>query len=104
MFHDESSTPSPIKFEIAVMMIGVAIICNIGFFLLLRSKGANFKKITELLLFMAAFFNFFMFVSIAHNPFQFLEGLQWYVLRKILAYGSVLFTLAISVFVFRYEE
>jgi hypothetical protein len=53
---------------------------------------------------MAAFFNFFMFVSIAHNPFQLLEEVEWYVLRKIFAYGSVLFSLVISVLVLRYKK
>ena len=104
MFHDESSMPSPIKFEIAVVMIAVAILCNIGFLLSLGGCRTKFKKTTISLLLMAAFFNFFMFISIAHNPFHLLEEAQWYFLRKILAYGSVLFSLVISAFVLRYEK
>jgi hypothetical protein len=104
MFHDESSIPSPTKFEVAMMMIVVAMLCNIGFFFSLGSSRAKFKKTIVSLLLMAAFFNFFMFVSISHNPFQLLEETQWFALRKILAYGSVLFSLVISVFVLRYEN
>lgn len=104
MFHDESSVPSPIKFETAVMMIAVAILCNFGFLFSLGSRMAKFKKTTISLLLMAAFFNFFMFVSISHSPFQLLEEAQWYVLRKVLAYGSVLFSLVVSVFVLRHEK
>ena len=104
MFHDESSEPSPIRFEIAVIMIAMAIFCNIGFLFSLESRWARFKKTTVSLLLMAAFFNFFMFVSIGHNPFQLLEEVEWYVLRKIFSYGSVLFSLVISVFVLRCEK
>jgi hypothetical protein len=104
MFHDESNIPSPTKFEVALMMISIAILCNIGFFFSLGSYRAKLKKTTVSLLLMGAFFNFFMFVSIAHNPFQLLEEAQWYVLRKILAYGSVMFSLVISVFVLRFEK
>jgi hypothetical protein len=104
MFHDESGTPYPVKFEVALLMIVVSVLCNFGFYLSLGNCKKKFKKTIISLLLIATFFNFFMFVSIAHNPFQFLEEVQWYVLRKILAYGSVLFTLAMSVFVLRYEE
>lgn len=104
MFHDESSVPSPLKFEIVVMMIAVAIICNAGFFLFFVNSRTNFKKTTILLLLTAAFFNFFMFISIAHNPFYLLEEAQWYILQKILAYGSVLFALVISVLVLRGKD
>ena len=104
MFHDESSVPSPIKFEIAVVMVTVAILCNVGFFVSLGSRRTKFKKTTISLLLMAAFFNFFMFISIAHNPFYLLDEAQWYVLQKILAYGSVLFSLVISAFVLGYEK
>jgi hypothetical protein len=45
-----------------------------------------------------------MFVSFAHTPFEFLDEEQWSMLRMYLAYGSVLFSLAISLFVLRYKE
>jgi hypothetical protein len=32
MFHDESGTPYPVKFEIALLMIVVSVICNFGFY------------------------------------------------------------------------
>jgi hypothetical protein len=93
MFHDESSGPYPIKFEIAVMMIVVAILCNVVFFVSLGGLSTNYKKTTVSLLLMAAFFNFFMFISIAHNPFHLLEDSQWYVLLKNLCVwlGAIFF-------------
>ena len=104
MFHDESGTPYPVKFEIALLMIVVSVLCNIGFYISLGNSKRNFKKSIITLLLIASFFNFFMFISFAHNPFEFLDEAQWYVLRKYLAYGSVLFSLVISVFVLRYKK
>lgn len=104
MFHDESSTPYPIKFEIALLMIVVSVLCNSGFYISLGNYKKKFKKTIITLLSIAAFFNFFMFISFAHNPFESLDEVQWNVLRRYLAYGSVLFSLIISVFVLRYEE
>ncbi len=103
MFHDESGTPYPVKFEIALLMIVVSVLCNLGFYLTL-GNCKKFKKTIIFLLFIAAFFNFFMFVSFAHTPFEFLDEEQWSILRMYLAYGSVLFSLAISLFVLRYKE
>ena len=104
MFHDESDTPYPAKFEIALLMIVVSVLCNFGFYLSLGNCKKKFKKMIISLLLIAAFFNFFMFVSFAHNPFEFLDEAHWYVLRKCLAYGSVLFSFVISVFVLRYKK
>ena len=104
MFHDESSTPYPVKFEIALLMISVSVVCNIGFYISLGDWKKKFKKSIIASLLIAAFFNFFMFISLAHNPFEFLDEVQWHVLRKYLAYGSVLFSLVISLFVLRYKK
>ena len=104
MFHDESGTPYPVKFEIALLMIVVSVFCNIGFYVSLGNCKRKFKKTIIILLLIAGFFNFFMFISFAHNPFEFLDQAQWYVLRKCLAYGSVLFSLVISLFVLRYKK
>lgn len=104
MFHDESGTPYPVKFEIALLMIVVSVICNFGFYLSLGNCKKKFKKTIISLLLIAAFFNFFMFISFAHTPFEFLDEEQWSILRMYLAYGSVLFSLAISLFVLRYKE
>lgn len=104
MFHDESGTPYPAKFEIALLMIVVSVLCNLGFYLSLGNCKKKFKKMIISLLFIAAFFNFFMFVSFAHTPFEFLDEKQWSMLRMYLAYGSLSFSLAISLFVLRYKE
>ena len=104
MFHDESGTPYPVKFEIALLMIVVSVLCNFGFYLSLGNCKKKLKKTIITLLLIAAFFNFFMFVSFAHTPFEFLDEEQWSILRMYLAYGSVLFSLAISVLVLRYKE
>ena len=104
MFHDESGTPYPVKFEIALLMIVVSVLCNFGFYLSLGNCKKKFKKTIISLLLIAAFFNFFMFISFAHTPFEFLDEEQWSILRMYLAYGSVLFSLAISLFVLRYKE
>ena len=104
MFHDESGTPYPVKFEIALLMIVVSVLCNIGFYISLGDCKKKFKKSIITLLLIAAFFNFFMFISFAHNPFEFLDEAQWSALQKYLAYGSVLFSLVISVFVLRYKK
>jgi hypothetical protein len=104
MFHDESGTPYPVKFEIALLMIVVSVLCNFGFYLSLGNCKKKFKKTIISLLLIAAFFNFFMFISFAHTPFEFLDEEQWSILRIYLAYGSVLFSLAISFFVLRYKE
>ncbi len=104
MFHDESGTPYPVKFEIALLMIVVSVLCNIGFYISLGDCKKKFKKSIITLLLIAAFFNFFMFISFAHNPFEFLDEVQWSALQKYLAYGSVLFSLVISVFVLRYKK
>jgi hypothetical protein len=104
MFHDESGTPYPVKFEIALLMIVVSVLCNFGFYLSLGNCKKKFKKSIITLLLIAAFFNFFMFISFAHTPFEFLDEEQWSILRMYLAYGSVLFSLAISLFVLRYKE
>lgn len=104
MFHDESGTPYPVKFETALLMIVVSVLCNIGFYISLGSCKRKFKKTIITLLLIAAFFNFFMFISFAHNPLEFLDETQWYVLRKYLAYGSVLFSLVISVYVLRQKK
>ena len=104
MFHDESGTPYPVKFEIALLMIVVSVLCNFGFYLSLGNCKKKFKKTITSLLLIAAFFNFFMFVSFAHTPFEFLDEEQWSRLRMYLAYSSVLFSLAISLFVLRYKE
>lgn len=104
MFHDESGTPYPVKFEIALLMIIVAVLCNFGFYLSLGNCKKKFKKTIISLLLIAAFFNFFMFISFAHNPFEFLDEEQWSTLRMYLAYGAVFFSLLISLFVLRYKE
>jgi hypothetical protein len=104
MFHDESGTPYPAKFEIALLMVVVSVLCNFGFYLSLGNCKKKFKKTIITLLLIAAFFNFFMFVSFAHTPFEFLDEEQWSMLRMYLAYGSVLFSLVISVFVLRYKK
>ncbi len=104
MFHDESGTPYPVKFEIALLMIVVSVLCNFGFYLSLGNCKKKFKKTIISLLLIAAFFNFFMFISFAHTPFEFLDEEQWSRLRMYLAYSSVLFSLAISLFVLRYKE
>lgn len=104
MFHDESGTPYPVKFEIALLMIVVSVLCNFGFYLSLGNCKKKFKKTIITLLLIAAFFNFFMFISFAHTPFEFLDEEQWSILRMYLAYGSLLFSLAISLFVLRYKE
>ena len=104
MFHDESGTPYPVKFEIALLMIVVSVLCNFGFYLSLGNCKKKFKKTIISLLLIAAFFNFFMFISFAHTPFEFLDEEQWSILRMYLAYGSVLFSLVISLFVLRYKE
>ena len=104
MFHDESGTPYPAKFEIVLLMIVVSVLCNFGFYLSLGNCKKKFKKTIISLLLIAAFFNFFMFISFAHTPFEFLDEEQWSILRMYLAYGSVLFSLAISLFVLRYKE
>ena len=104
MFHDESGTPYPVKFEIALLMIVVSVFCNFGFYLSLVNCKKKFKKTIISLLLIAAFFNFFMFISFAHTPFEFLDEEQWSILRMYLACGSVLFSLAISVFVLRYKK
>jgi hypothetical protein len=104
MFHDESGTPYPAKFEIVLLMIVVSVLCNIGFYISLGNLKRKLKKTIVTLLLVAAFFNFFMFVSFAHTPFELLDEVQWSVLRMYLAYGSVLFSLVISVFVLRYEK
>lgn len=104
MFHDESGTPYPVKFEIALLMIVVSVLCNLGFYLSLGNCKKKFKKTIISLLLISAFFNFFMFVSFAHTPFEFLDEEQWSMLRMYFAYGSVLFSLAISLFVLRYKE
>ena len=104
MFHDESGTPYPVKFEIALLMIVVSVLCNFGFYLSLVNCKKKFKKTIISLLLIAALFNFFMFISFAHTPFEFLDEEQWSILRMYLAYGSVLFSLAISVFVLRYKK
>lgn len=104
MFHDESGSPYPVKFEIALLMIVVSVLCNIGFYISLGNCKKKFKKSIITLLLIAAFFNFFMFISFAHNPIEYLDEAQWYVLRKYLAYGSVLFSLVISVFVLRCKK
>ena len=104
MFHDESGTPCPVKFEIALLMIVVSALCNIGFYVSLGNSKKKFKKSIITLLLIAAFFNFFMFISFAHTPFELLDKEQWSILRMYLAYGSVLFSLVISLFVFRYKE
>lgn len=103
MFHDESGTPYPVKFEIALLMIVVSVLCNFGFYLSLENCKKKFKKTIISLLLIAAFFNFFMFISFAHTPFEFLDEEQWSILRMYLAYSSVLFSLAISLFVLRYK-
>ena len=103
MFHDESGTPYPVKFEIALLMIVVSVLCNFGFYLSLGNCKKKFKKTIISLLLIAAFFNFFMFISFAHTPFEFLDEEQWSILRMYLAYSSVLFSLAISLFVLRYK-
>ncbi|MCE3013560.1 MAG: hypothetical protein LW878_10905 [Proteobacteria bacterium] len=104
MFHDESGTPYPVTFEIAFLMIVVSVICNVGFYLSLVNCKKNLKKTITALLLIGAFFNFFMFISFANTPFEFLDQEQWSMLRMYLAYGSVLFSLAISVFVLRYKK
>jgi hypothetical protein len=104
MFHDESGTPYPAKFEIALLMIAVSVLCNFGFYLSLGNCKRKFKKTIISLLLIAAFFNFFMFISFAHTPFEYLDEEQWSILRMYLAYASVLFALAISLFVLRYKE
>jgi len=104
MFHDESGTPYPAKFEIALLMIVVSLLCNFGFYLSLRNGKKKLKKTIVSLLLIAAFFNFFMFVSFAHTPFEFLDEGHWSILRIYLAYGSVLFSLVISIFVIRHKK
>ena len=104
MFHDESGTPYPAKFEIALLMIVVSVLCNIGFYTSLGDSKKKFKKSIITLLLIAAFFNFFMFISFAHTPFEFLDEEQWSILRMYLAYGSLIFSLVISVFVLRYKK
>lgn len=104
MFHDESSDPSPITFEIAVVMVAVAMLCNLGFFLFLGKERLKVKNFIIPLILVAAFFNFFMFVSITHNPFRSLEIAQWNVLQKIFAYTSVLFSLVTSILVLRHKK
>ena len=104
MFHDESGTPYPVKFEIALLMIVVSVLCNFGFYLSLGNCKMKFRKTIISLLLIAAFFNFFMFISFAHTPFELLDEEQWSILRMYLAYGSVLFSLAISLFVLRNKE
>ena len=104
MFHDESGSPYPVKFEIALLMMVVSVLCNFGFYLSLGNCKKKFKKTIISLLLMAAFFNFFMFISFAHTPFEFLDEEQWSILRMYLAYSSVLFSLAMSLFVLRYKE
>ncbi len=103
MFHDESGSPYAVKFEIVLLMIVVSVLCNFGFYLSL-GNCKKFKKTIISLLLIAAFFNFFMFVSFAHTPFELLDKEQWSILRMYLAYGSVLFSLVISVFVLRYKK
>jgi cytochrome bd-type quinol oxidase subunit 2 len=104
MFHDESGTSYPAKFEIVLLMIVVSVLCNIGFYISLGNCKRKFKKSVITLLLIAAFFNFFMFISFSHTPFEHLDEVQWSVLRMYLAYGSVLFSLVISVFVLRYKK
>ncbi len=104
MFHDESGTPYPARFEIVLLMIVVSVLCNIGFYISLGNCKRNFKKSIIALLLVAAFFNFFMFVSFAHTPFEHLDESQWSTLRMYLAYGSVLFSLVISAHVLRYKN
>ncbi len=104
MFHDESGTPYPVTFEIALLMIVVSVLSNFGFYLSLGNCKKKFKKTIITLVLIAAFFNFFMFISFAHTPFEFLDQEQWSMVRMYLAYGSVLFSLAISVFVLRYKK
>ena len=104
MFHDESGTPYPAKFEIVLLMIVVSVLCNIGFYISLGNCKRKFKKAVITLLLIAAFFNFFMFISFSHTPFEHLDEVQWSVLRMYLAYGSVLFSLVISVLVLRYKK
>lgn len=101
MFHDESSEPAPIKFEIALLMIVVAVLSNLGFFLSSRKFGVRFKKTTVLLLLIAAFLNFNMFASFYGNPFRLLDLTHWYHLRRVLVWGSPLFSLAVAVFMLR---
>lgn len=101
MFHDESSTPGPIKFERALLMIAVAFLCNFGFFLSSGRIGSKFKKTTVALLLIAAFFNLFMFASIAHSPLLLVEEWQWDSLKVVLAWGSVLFSVLVAFFVVR---
>jgi hypothetical protein len=104
MFHNESCTPYPAKFEIVLLMIVISVLCNLGFYLSLGYFKKNFKKTIISLLLIAASFNFLMFISLTHTPFELLDEKQWSVLRMYLAYGSVLFSLAITFFILRYKE
>jgi hypothetical protein len=101
MFHDESSEPAPIKFEMALLMIVVAVLSNLGFFLSSGEFGVRFKKTTVISLFLAAFLNFNMFASFYSNPFLLLDLAQWYHLRRVLVWSAPLCSLAVAVFVLR---
>lgn len=85
-------------------MIVVSVLCNFGFYLSLGNCKKKFKKTILSLLLIAAFFNFFMFISFAHTPFVFLNEEQWIILRMYLAYCSVLFSFVISVYVLRQKK
>lgn len=101
MFHDESSLPAPLKIETIIFMIGIAVLCNIGFYLALSNYFKQFKKTILSLILMSAFLNFFMFVSIFHNPFLFINDYVWIFLRKVLAYGAIAFSFIIFTILLR---
>jgi hypothetical protein len=103
MYANEYET-IPIKFEFAVFMVLVGLICNSGLVLALSRWGLLHKKITYPALVFTALMNALLLLLTNGNPLHFVSYEYWNAVRYLCFYGVLLVGVVLCVLVGGHQD